>query len=151
MDVRRVHDIPADLPTGFERYDYFDLWVAGTTGAMSQTPEHWAGATMEGASRVGRFLAWQTVLGLRMAAGPGTVAGWRIIEHSDRSIVLETRSWFMTAHAVFHIAPGQVWFGLFVTYGRPVGKILWGATMSAVHRSLTPRFLWSGVERGERR
>lgn len=151
MDVQRRRDIPADLPTGFERYDYFDLWTAGTTEAMSKPPEHWARATMEGSGRTGRFLAWETVLSLQLADGPGTIAGWSIIERSDRSIVLAARSWFMTAHAVFHISPGQVWFGVFVTYGRSVGRLLWGATMSAVHRSLTPWFLRSGVERGERR
>jgi hypothetical protein len=148
MDVRRVHDIPADLATGFDRVDYFDLWVAPTSEVAS--PEVWARATMEGSSRAGRFLAWQTVLGLRLSDGPGTIAGWRILERTDSTIVCETRSWFMTAHAVFHVSPGQVRFGVFVTYERSVGRVIWGATMSAAHRALAPGFLAAGVRRVER-
>ena len=148
MDVARVHDIPADLATGFSRFDYFDLWTARTD--VEAAPEEWARATMEGSSRAGRFLAWQTVLGLRMSHGPDTIAGWRIIERTDSSIVAETKGWFMTAHAVFHVAPGRVSFGVFVTYQRAVGKVIWGATVSAVHRALAPGFLAAGVRRVER-
>ena len=147
MDVQRVYAIPADLATGFEAYDYFDLWLAPTDEIA--TPEVWARATMEGSSRAGRFLAWQTILALQLT-DRGAIAGWRIIECTDSSIVVEARSWFMTAHAVFHVSPGQVRFGVFVRYDRPVGRLLWGAGMSAVHRAASPGFLAAGVRRVER-
>jgi hypothetical protein len=151
MSVQRVHDIPADLATGFDGYDYFDLWAATTPEAMSRTPEDWARATMEGSNRAGRFLAWQTVLSLQLGKGQDTIAGWRIIERTDHSIVAEARSWFMTAHAVFHVSPGQVWYGVFVRYDRSIGRLLWGATMAAAHRALAPGFLAAGVHRANRR
>lgn len=144
MDVERVHDIPGDLATGFAGYDYFDLWSATTE--VRKTPEHWARATMEGASRVGRFLAWQTILRLRL---PGGIAGWRIIDRTDSSIVLEAVSWCMTAHAVFYVTPGKVLFGVFVRYDKPAARLIWAVT-APVHRAAAPGLLAGGVRRVER-
>jgi len=151
MDVARVYDIPADLATGFEEFDYFDLFAATSPEALSRSPEHWARATMEGANRAGRFLAWQTVLRLRLrlADTADSIAGWQVIERTESSIVMSATSWCMTAHAVFHVAPDRVSFGVFVTYHRPAGRLIWGTMVSAVHRTLAPGFLAAGVRRVE--
>jgi hypothetical protein len=148
--VLRRHDIPARVSAAdaFDPPDYVDLFVARTTRARDASPEEWARAAMEGANPVGRFLAWQTVLGLRLAGGgEGHIAGWRIAQQTDDWIRVEASSWFMTAHIVFLVDDDTVSFATSVRYDRPsVAGVVWPA-VAVIHRAVAPGFLLGGVHR----
>ncbi|HVE74626.1 MAG TPA: hypothetical protein VNA30_05995 [Mycobacteriales bacterium] len=149
-DVIRRHDIPAEVLAMGEMAapDYVDLFVATTPAALQASPEQWARATMEGASELGRFLAWQTVLALQLERGfsPERIAGWRIAHRGDTWIRVEASSWCMTANIVFALEASQVSFATFIGYDRPVARLLW-RPVSAVHRAVAPDFLRDGVRR----
>jgi hypothetical protein len=153
--VVRRHEIPTELraAAGLTE-DYVDLFVGTSPDAGEQSAEHWARATMEGASPVGRFLAWQTVLGLRLAAGPSGdhVAGWRIAARHKSWIRLEARSWFMTARIVFAVDGDEVAFATFIRYDRLPARAVWPA-VAVIHRAVAPDFVRGGIARvrsGER-
>jgi hypothetical protein len=152
--VRRRHDIPADISAAdpFDPPDYVDLFVASVAGARDAAPEEWARATMEGADPIGRFLAWQTVLGLRLARGAAAdhIAGWRIAERTPDWIRVEASSWIMSAHIVFLVEADTVSFATSVRYDRRLAGVVWPA-VAVVHRAVAPGFLLGGVHRVLRR
>jgi len=128
--------------------DYVDVFTAATSGAIDTSPEEWARSSMEGASPIGRFMAWQTVLGLRLELrrSPDYIAGWKIVDRGDSWIRLEASGWSMTANIIFHVEEGQVSFATLMRYDRRVAALIW-APVSAVHRRLAPDFLGHGVKR----
>lgn len=149
MKVTRRYDVPAALEaaSGFD-HDYVDLFVANVPGADRTPPEQWARASMEGASRAGRFLAWQTVLALRLdlSPGPERITGWQITERTEDFIRVEAPSWHLSARMVFRTQPDEVQFATFIRYDRAISRAIWGA-LSAVHRTAAPGFLAGGVRR----
>jgi hypothetical protein len=135
--VCRQHDIPEGIRAldTLTSPDYVDLFAATTSDAIDTSPEGWARAAFEDAPPVRRFLAFRVLLGLRLAPShsPDHVAGWRIADRGDGWIRLEARSWFMTAHCVFHVDEGRVSFATFVRYDRWMGALVWPA-VSIIHR-----------------
>ena len=149
--VVRVHDVPAHLRALADRHDYVDMFVATTTGARRTSAEEWARTTIEGASPVGRFLAWRAVceLQLERRSSPDLIAGWRIVDRDPSVLRVAARSWFMSAQMMFHVEDDEVAFLTFVRYDRPIGRVVW-TTASTVHRAVAPDFLRAGVRRIER-
>ncbi|HVE97957.1 MAG TPA: hypothetical protein VNA12_02130 [Mycobacteriales bacterium] len=145
----QVHDVPRRIrEAGPAEFDYVDLFVAAIPRGVSGTPEQWARATMEGASPVGRFLAWQSVLGLRLdkRPAPDRVVGWQIVDRREDSIRVEAQSWLITANMLFHVTADEVSFATFVRFHSAFAAGVWGA-VSVVHRAVAPDFLRSGVRR----
>lgn len=149
--VVQVHDVPAHIRDHAEQHDYVDMFVATSPHASETTPEAWARAAIEGASSVGRFLAWRAVCELHLERGtsPDLIAGWRIAERGDHWIRVAARSWFMSAQMLFHIEGDEVAFATFMRYDRQIGRVVWTAA-SVVHRAVAPDFLYGGVRRIER-
>jgi len=146
--VVQVHDVPTSIRSLGEPHDYVDLFVATVPGAMAASPEEWARATMEGASAVGRFMAWRMVCGLQLHSDPSPdhIAGWRIADRGHDWIRVVARSWFMSAQIVFQIDKESLSFATFVRYDRRIAAAIWGSA-SNVHRAVAPDFLASGVRR----
>lgn len=148
IPVSRVHDVPLEIRALADPHDYVDMFVATTPRAVDTPPEEWARATIEGASPVGRFLAWRAVCELQLERGssPDTIAGWRIADRGPSWIRVAARSWFMSAQMLFHVEQDRVAFLTFVRYDRAIGRVIWTAA-SNVHRAVASDFLRAGVRR----
>jgi hypothetical protein len=131
--------------------DYFDVFSVTVPGASKESPERWARVALEGASPVGRFLAWQVLCGLRLEKGPsaGHVAGWAIAGRGEDWIRIEAASWFMTATAVCLVEDARVSMALMIRYDKPAGRLVW-TPVSALHRRLMPGLLRAAVSRMRR-
>ncbi len=131
--------------------DYADVFTAPASDAAGTSPEGWARAALEGASRVGRFIAWRMLLGLRLERrpAPGYIAGWRIVDRGETWIRIEARSWFMTANIVFQVDEGHVSFATLIRYDRRIAALVW-TPVSAVHRRIAPDVLRGAVRRIDR-
>jgi hypothetical protein len=141
MAIRQLSTLPT--------HDYVDLFVATLRDASATSAEEWARAAMEGASPAGRFLAWRTLLSLRLESekSPGYIAGWRIVDRAEHWISVEAKSWFMSANIVFSVDADRVNFATFVRYDvRLVAAMIWPA-VSVIHRAVAPDFLRAGVRR----
>ena len=151
--VFRQHEIPEAiraldvLPS-----HYVDVLTAEVRDAAETSPELWSRAALEEASAVGRFLAWETALGLRLdkRPSPDRVAGWRIADRGERWIRLEADSWSMAANILFHVGDDDVTFATLIRYDRTYARMVW-TPLSAVHRQLAPQVLWAAVRRIARR
>jgi hypothetical protein len=132
--------------------DYVDLFVASLREPIGATPEQFAREAIEGASALGRFLAWRAACSLRLepAPSPGHIAGWKVDGRGEDWIRVLASSWFMTAHMVFVVAPSQASFATFIRYDRRIAAAIWGL-VSFGHRSVAPAFLGSAVGRVQRR
>ena len=147
--VARQRDIPEairaldTLPS-----DYVDLFVATTGDAAKTSPEQWARAALEGASALGRFMAWRVLLGLRLESRPSPdhLAGWKIADRGDDWIRIEASSWFMTANIVFQVDAARVSFATFIRYDNPIAAVVW-TPVSAIHRRVAPDVLSAAVRR----
>ncbi|MBW3595574.1 MAG: hypothetical protein KY391_08355 [Actinobacteria bacterium] len=131
--------------------DYVDLFTVTTRRPIEHSPERCARIALDGASPVGRFVAWQLLCHLRLQkeASPDYVAGWKIGDRGNSWIRLEARSWFMTAHAVVDVDEDRLSMALFIHYDNPVGR-LWWPPISAIHRRAMPGLLRQaarGIER----
>ena len=131
--------------------DYSDVFTATASEAAKTSPEQWARAALEGASPVGRFIAWRVVLGLRLESqsSPDYVAGWKIADRGESWIRMEASSWFMTANIVFQVDDEQVSFATFIRYDGRMAEVVW-TPVSAVHRRLAPEVLRHAVRRIDR-
>lgn len=138
----QVHDVPDVVLAVVPGHDYVDLFEVAAPGAIDWTAEEWARTALENASAVGRFLAWQLALGLRLDHRPAAerVVGWRIGERGERRLQLTARSWCMTAHIVFLVAEDRLSVATFITYDRRIAALVW-RPVSARHRALMPRLL----------
>ena len=152
----------ADAPTVVQRHkipesirsldvlpcDYVDVFTATAGDAGDTSPEQWARIALERASAIGRFLAWQTILGLRLESGPSPdhVAGWKVVDRNDSWIRIEAKSWFMIAKIIFRVDEDEVSFTTLIRYDRPVARAVW-TPISAIHRRLAPDVLGTAVRR----
>ena len=139
-----LHNIPEVIRslTTIANPDYADLCTATTGAASKRSPEKWARTVLE-ETPLGRRarLLWQR-LGLRLGP-PGLadhVQGWKIADRGDNWIRVETASWYMTAHAVFHVDDGQVSIALFLCYDKPIAADIW-SSVSVMHRRAVPDLL----------
>ena len=144
---------PTNIPEAIRRLDtlaspdYVDLFTATTSRATDKSAEEWARAMLE-ETPTGRSapLLWRR-LGLRLGPtpSPDCVQGWKIADRGGDWIRIETRSWFMTAHAVVQVDDGHVSLALFVRYDRPIAALIW-PPVSVLHRRGVPVMLHQALQ-----
>jgi hypothetical protein len=145
IPVVQARHVPDEIRGLAAPHDYVDLFVADAT-AGAATAEQLARAAINGASPVGRFLAWRLVCGLRLPPSPKRIAGWQIAARGDDWIRLAAASPYLSAQMVFMVEPERMSFATFVRYDRAIGRVIWSAA-SAIHRAAAPGFLRGGVDR----
>ena len=124
--------------------DYADAFRILTT--TRHTAEQWARRLFEsgpaGPRRIFALLAWQGVLGLRLAPpdAPGQIAGWAIVENQDEIIVLHAASRLMVARMVIEVSGSDARFTTLLHYERPAARLIW-AVAGNLHRALAPQVL----------
>jgi hypothetical protein len=142
--VRRERTAPDAIRSvsGFERFDYVDVFTVSSRAAGDRTPEEWARAGIEAATRIGGQFVWRTLLGLRLEreSSPDHVGGWTIADRGDEWIRLAASSWFMTAHLVFRIDDGQASIATIIRYDLPIAPLIW-LPVAVAHRRALPRLL----------
>jgi hypothetical protein len=80
---------------------------------------------------------WRFVLGLRLGPRPSQdhILGWQIVERDPDRTVCQLHSILLTARNTFRKADGRFTWSTFVTYERPIARIIW-PPVSVVHRIL---------------
>jgi hypothetical protein len=80
---------------------------------------------------------WRLVLRLRPGPrhSPDHILGWRIVDRGPDETVCRLRSGFLNAHNVFRRVNGAFTWSTFVTYERPIGRVIW-PPVSLIHRLL---------------
>jgi hypothetical protein len=83
------------------------------------------------------LVGWRLVLGLRLGPrhSPDHILGWRIADRSPDETVCQLRSVFLDAHNMFRKVDGTFVWSTFVTYERPIARVIWPPT-SLLHRLL---------------
>jgi hypothetical protein len=128
---------PDPLVAG-ERFDYADRFTIALPGPDRRSAETWARDSLEDAPPALRRLirvAHRDVLRFRLAGGPGTVVGWRVVT---------------SAHDVVQLcADGPLVRGVLIGR-RPSDESTTLQTYLHFHRPWV-RFLWSAVQPVHRR
>ena len=80
---------------------------------------------------------WRFVLGLRLGPrrSPDHILGWHVIDCRPDETVCHLRSGFLDAHNTFRLVDGQLVWSTFVTYERPIARVIW-PPVSLLHRPL---------------
>lgn len=115
----------------------YEIDVVPNDGRSS---EEWAREAWEGAPVVLRWFmlaGWRVVLGLRLGPRPSPehILGWRIVHQPADETVCHLRSGFLDAYNSFRRIDDRLAWSTFVTYERPVARVLWPPT-SLVHRAV---------------
>jgi hypothetical protein len=115
----------------------YEIEVAPDDGRSS---EQWARAAWEGSPAMLRWFmlaGWRVVLGLRLGPRPSPdhILGWRIVHQDADETVCHLRSGFLDAYNTFRRIDDRLVWSTFVTYERPVARVVWPPT-SLVHRAL---------------
>jgi hypothetical protein len=144
--VRQLDDVPVESDA-----DYVDAFVLAPIDTSAKPAEAWLRAVLEGAPFVLRWLllaGWLVVLGFRPgpSGSPDYILGWRIVETAPEQVVIEQRSWLMTAHLTMQVGDRQqlIWRTQ-VVYKHRAAKVVWFA-LGFVHRPVT-RYLLSRASR----
>ncbi len=123
--------------------DYSDTFA--THGDAFHPAEAWARAAFEQGSRRdadAKQLVWRRLLQLRLGPfeAPDRVAGWEIVENTDRRLVLAAESWHLTARLVFESEESGVRVTTRVTYRHLPGRMVW-SVVGPIHRRAVPDIL----------
>ena len=123
--------------------DYTDSFR--TDGDAFHTAEAWARAAFEQGSRRdvdAKQLVWRRLLQLRLdpVEAPDHVAGWQIVENTDRRLVLGAESWHLTARLVFESEESGARVTTRVTYRHLPGRAIW-SVVGPIHRRAVPDIL----------
>jgi hypothetical protein len=83
------------------------------------------------------LVGWRGVLGLRLGPrhSPDDILGWRIVDRGPDRIVCQLGSGFLSARNEFRKADGNLVWSTFVTYDRPMARVIWPPA-SLIHRLL---------------
>jgi hypothetical protein len=123
--------------------DYTDSFR--TDGDAFHPAEAWARAAFENGSRQdvdAKQLVWRRLLQLRLGPleAPDRVAGWQIVENTDRRLVLAAESWHLTARLVFESEESGAQVTTRVTYRHLPGRAIW-SVVGPIHRRAVPDIL----------
>jgi hypothetical protein len=126
-------------------YDYTDSFGAELAPGDGRSPEQWARAVFEGASRPVR---WFLIAGFRFGLGlrfgprrsPEHILGWAIVERAQDAITLQAQSWFLTSRLVLRTDGSRGTQSTFVRYDRPIAAFLW-PPVAILHRQIVPRLV----------
>jgi hypothetical protein len=123
--------------------DYSDTFR--TDGDAFHTAEAWARAAFEQGSDQdvdAKQLAWRGLLQLRLGPleAPDRVAGWAVVENTDRRLVLAAESWHLTARLVFESEESGARVTTRVTYRHLPGRATW-SVVGPIHRRAVPDIL----------
>ncbi len=123
--------------------DYSDSFRTDSDGF--HPAEAWARAAFEQGSRRDvetKQLVWRRVLQLRLGPmeAPDHVAGWHIVEETERRLVLAAESWHLIARLVFESQEGGASVTTRVTYRKLPGRAVWLA-VGPIHRRAVPDIL----------
>jgi hypothetical protein len=123
-----------------QEHDFACAYAVAIALGDHRSSEQWARAVWEGASAPLRWFmlaGWRLVLGFRLGPrhSPDHILGWRIVDRGPDETVCQLRSGFLNAHNVFRKANGTFVWSTFVTYERPVGRVIWPPA-SLLHRLL---------------
>jgi hypothetical protein len=132
---------PTTSYTGAPRsHDFACAYEVAIAPDDDRSPEQWARAVWEGAPAPLRWFmlaGWRLGLGFRL--GPRNsadhVLGWRIVDRGADETVCQLRSGFLNAHNMFRKADGTLVWSTFVTYERPIARVIWPPA-SLLHRLL---------------
>ena len=85
---------------------------------------------------------WRLGLGLRLGSirSPDHILGWHIAARHSDEILCQAESWFLDAHNAFHIGDGQLVWSTFISYTRPLARVVW-PPVAVIHRQLVRRAL----------
>ena len=131
------------------RADYSDTF--DTSAERFHPAEAWARAAFEPASLTDpRQLVWRGVLRLRLGPldDPGRVAGWEVVERTDRRLVLAADAWHLSGRLVFEAQEDGARVTTRVTYRNPLGRLAWSG-VAPVHRRAVPEILAAAQRRLE--
>lgn len=105
-----------------------------------RSSEEWARAAWEDAPAPLRWFmvaGWRFVLGLHLGprSSPDHILGWQIFERDPNTTACQLHSGFLAAVNIFHRAEGRFIWSTFVTYDRPIARVIW-LPVSVIHRLL---------------
>lgn len=121
-------------------HDFACAYQVAIAPGDGRSSEQWARAIWEGAPAPLGWLmlaGWLLVLRLRLGPlhSPDHILGWRIIDRSPGETVCQLRSGFLNAHNTFRASDGTLVWSTFVTYQRPIARVIWPPA-SLLHRLL---------------
>jgi hypothetical protein len=144
VNVGKLRVLPTSPTTGSSAAvhdpDFECAYQIAVAGEDDRSSEQWARAAWEGAPVPLRWFmlgGWRFVLGLRL--GPRRsqdhILGWNIVERRPDETVCQLSSGFLGAYNTFRLADDQLVWSTFVTYQRPIARIIW-PPVALLHRPL---------------
>lgn len=99
--VRQRRPVPEEIRALSTMADpgYVDVFTMDS-GVPGRSAEQWARTMFEDVAGRQAQIIWRVLLGMRLKAAPGRVAGWKIADRGDNWVRLEADSWFLTGHLV---------------------------------------------------
>jgi hypothetical protein len=140
MNGRVFPTSPRTGSTAPREHDFACAYEVAIAPGDNRTSEQWARAIWEGAPAPLRWVmlaGWRLVLRLRLGPRHSAdhILGWRIVDRGPDETVCQLRSGFLNAHNMFRKVDGKFVWSTFVTYERPIGRVIW-PPVSLVHRLL---------------
>lgn len=124
--------------------DYVDAFAVDQVDGLPAVV--WCMDFLEGGRPFDRTLmqlAWRGPLGLRLGSltDPTLVAGWQVSLAEEHLFAVRASSWMLAASLIFEAQHGRSVVTTAVTYNRVIARLVWGTSLSAVHRAVMPRAL----------